>query len=79
MEMNILTTPFIALDYLTKGDPSNLNPERIQIADKWAEDWEIVSVGEIPIEETEGYSVNKVGFSDVAEDREYDDDYEKIA
>lgn len=43
MEMKILTTPFVAYDYLTKGDDSKLTPEQKKAADEWAKDWEISS------------------------------------
>ena len=77
MEMTLTSTPFIALDYLTNGDPSNLNPEQIRIADEWAKDWEIISVEEISEDEPTG--TTRLEPCMVAEDREFDDDYKEIA
>lgn len=42
--MKFLDIPFVAMDYLTKGDTSNLNEEQIKEADKWAEMFEIDEV-----------------------------------
>ena len=75
--MTVVNTPFIALDYLTNGDSSNLTPEQIRIADEWAKDWEIISVGEISEDEHTG--TTRLEPCMVAEDREFDDDYKEIA
>ena len=77
MEMTLTSTPFIALDYLTNGDSSNLTPEQIRIADEWAKDWEILSVEEISEDEPTGNT--RLEPCMVAEDREFDDDYKEIA
>lgn len=77
MEMTVVNTPFIALDYLTKGDSSNLTSVQIQIADVWAKDWEIISVEEISEDEPTG--TTRLEPCMVAEDREFDDDYKEIA
>ena len=75
--MTLTTTPFIALDYLTKGDSSKLNPEQIRIADEWTKDWEIINVEEISDDEP----IDNIQLKPymVAEDREFDDDYREIA
>ena len=75
--MTLTSTPFIALDYLTNGDSSNLTPEQIRIADEWAKDWEIISVEEISEDESTG--TTRLEPCMVAEDREFDDDYKEIA
>ena len=77
MEKTLTSTPFIALDYLTNGDSSNLTPEQIRIADEWAKDWEIISVEEISEDEPTG--TRHLEPCMVAEDREFDDDYKEIA
>ncbi|MCH5236475.1 MAG: hypothetical protein J1E95_01585 [Muribaculaceae bacterium] len=77
MEKNFTNTPFIALDYLTKGDSTNLNQEQIRMADDWAKDWEIISVEEISEDEPIGNK--RLEPCMVAEDREFDDDYKEIA
>lgn len=55
MEMNVVTTPIIALDYLTKGEKENLTEEQIRIADEWAKDWEIAEVKTLTKAELEEY------------------------
>ena len=75
--MTLTSTPFIALDYLTNGDSSNLTPEQIRIADEWAKDWEILSVEEISEDEPTGNT--RLEPRMVVEDREFDDDYKEIA
>ena len=77
MEMTVVNTPFIALDYLTNGDSSNLTPDQIRIADEWAKDWEIISVEDIS--EVEPIGTTRHEPCMVAEDREFDDDYKEIA
>ena len=77
MEWTPTSTPFIALDYLTNGDSSNLTPEQIRIADEWAKDWEIISVEEIS--EDEPIVTTPLKPCMVSEDREFDDDYKEIA
>ena len=78
MEMTLTNTPFIAFDYLTNGDSSNLNQEQIRMADEWAKDWEIIESSEIG--EVNEPLMNTI-FEPcmVAEDREFDDDYREIA
>ena len=78
MEMTLTNTPFIALDYLTNGDSSNLNQEQIRMADEWAKDWELIEVSEID-DVNEPIMANGFEHCMVAEDREFDDDYKEIA
>lgn len=69
----IIQTPIVALDYLTKGDPTGLTPEQIKTADEWSKDWEITSIEEYVGNETLSFKITESLMDDM-EYQEIDDD-----
>lgn len=72
---SIIETPFVALDYLTKGEPKDLTPEQIKTADEWAKDWEITNVEEYMENEILSHNLTKSLINDMDFENNYNDDY----
>lgn len=73
--VKIIQTPFVALDYLTNGNPENLTPQQIKVADDWAKDWEIISVEEFMDNETLAHRLTKSLINDMDFEDDENDDY----
>ena len=77
---NVIQTPIVALDYLTKGDPTGLTPEQIKKADEWSKDWEIMSIEEYVENETLSFKITEslmedMEYQEIDDDNDNDDDY----
>lgn len=75
--MNFTEIPFIAFEYITKGDPKDLTPEQIKTADEWVKGWEITSVEEYMENETLSHEITKSLINDMDfENHYYEDDFD---